>query len=101
MEVVVEVAVVLLDLDHRQPAPLSVQLIAQPGECLLLDQECLARSQPLSTRYDSRICYLARCHDQVSCDGNCVGVCFTPDVARSFFIASAVRPPVEVVPAVI
>jgi hypothetical protein len=45
--------------------------------------------------------YGIRCHDQLSCDGDCVGVFFAPDVARSFFIVSAVRLPVEVVPAAI
>ena len=49
----------------------------------------------------SRIFYVTRCHDQVSCDGDCFGVFFAPDRVRSFFIASAARLPVEVGPAAI
>src|SRR6059036_262757 len=44
--------VVLFHLDPGQVAPLGAQLIAQPGEFLFLDQELLARGEPLVLRYD-------------------------------------------------
>src|SRR2546426_6668407 len=49
------------DLDPGQVAPLGTQLIAQPGEFLLLDQELLARGEPLVSRYDSVVL-----HDSIS-----------------------------------
>ena len=39
--------ILLLDLDPRQLAPSGAELVAQPGEFLLLDEQCLARGKPL------------------------------------------------------
>src|SRR5215469_6705447 len=39
--------VVLVDLHHRQPAPVRVQSVPLAGHFLLPDEEFLARNQPL------------------------------------------------------
>src|SRR2546422_5573121 len=51
----------LLHLDPGQFTALGTQLIAQPGEFLFLDQELLARGEPLVSRYDSVVL-----HDSIS-----------------------------------
>jgi hypothetical protein len=50
--------VLLTDLDHRQPAPLCVQLVASPGQLLLVGEQLLACHQPLVMRDDPRVSHL-------------------------------------------
>src|ERR1019366_10040097 len=45
-------AVGLVDLDHRQPAPLSADVVSRMGEALFLLQEGAAGGQPLRTGGD-------------------------------------------------
>ena len=47
--------VLLADLGHRHPAPLSVQCIALPGELFLPGQQLLAGREPLLSGHDRRI----------------------------------------------
>src|SRR5262249_35018606 len=54
--------VLLLDLDHRQPAALCTERIPRPRRCLFLDEQRIPRRLPLSSRDDSWKSYLGRLH---------------------------------------
>src|SRR5215216_2555194 len=62
--------VLLLDPDHRQPAPFGVQRVPLPGEFLLLGQQFLAGSEPLVSGHYMRKIPLAFCHDDLSFDSD-------------------------------
>src|SRR5215469_13536406 len=49
----------LFDLDPGEFTPLRVQLVAQPGELLLLRQMYLAGCQPLVSRHDPIVSHLS------------------------------------------
>jgi hypothetical protein len=58
--------VLLVDLDHRQPATFSVQRVPVTREFLLLGEQLLARNKLFVSRYDFRMFHVALCHDDFS-----------------------------------
>jgi hypothetical protein len=46
--------IVLVDLDHGEPAALGGQRVSRPGGFLFLDEQAFARDPPLVRRHDRR-----------------------------------------------